>query len=241
MDFLAGPPPTGRTAWLTESLRAAIADGRLADGARLPASRVLAQDLGLSRGVVVEAYQRLTDEGLLSGRTGAGTRVVAPGRPAHRQPAVAPVSGWRLPQLPDPGIDLDLSPGLPDLSAFPRAAWLRAEKAVLSAMTGADLGYGDPRGNPRLRAELAGWLGRHRGVRAGADDIIVVGGVSQALALLCHVLRRRGVGAWGMEDPGSRGARDELWHWGCGRCPYRSMRTGCGSASWPAPMSGPCC
>ena len=61
MDFLGLPPERGRTAWLADGLRAAIGDGRLPPGARLPATRVLAGDLGVSRGVVVEAYQRLTD------------------------------------------------------------------------------------------------------------------------------------------------------------------------------------
>jgi GntR family transcriptional regulator/MocR family aminotransferase len=120
----------------------------------------------------------------------------------------------RLP-LPTPdGIDLDLSPGVPDLSAFPRTAWLRAERAVLGAARGADLGYGDPGGNPRLRRELAGWLARTRGVQAEADDIIVVGGVAQALALLAQTLRAAGCTAVAVEDPGSRGARDQLQHWG---------------------------
>ena len=207
-------PAKGVTSWLVDGLRAAISDGRLAVGARLPATRVLAGDLGLSRGVVVEAYQRLTDEGLLSGRTGAGTVVTGlAGRPLGVTRPRAE-SGMRLPLPPSPGIDLDLAPGVPDLSAFPRAAWLRAERAVLAAATNADLGYGDPRGGPRLRAELAGWLARTRGVRAGADDLIVVGGVAQALALLSQTLRARGVTQVAVEDPGSRGTRDELAHWG---------------------------
>lgn len=207
-------PAKGVTSWLVDGLRAAISDGRLAVGARLPATRVLAGDLGLSRGVVVEAYQRLTDEGLLSGRTGAGT--VVTGLAARPLGVTRPraESGMRLPLPPSPGIDLDLAPGVPDLSAFPRAAWLRAERAVLAAATNADLGYGDPRGGPRLRAELAGWLARTRGVRAGADDLIVVGGVAQALALLSQTLRARGVTQVAVEDPGSRGTRDELAHWG---------------------------
>ena len=62
-------------------------------------------------------------------------------------------------------VEIDLSPGLPDLSAFPRQAWLRAERTALSAGTAADLGYGDPRGTPALRTALAGWLARSRGVR----------------------------------------------------------------------------
>jgi GntR family transcriptional regulator / MocR family aminotransferase len=209
------------TTWLVEAVRAAVVDGRLPPGARLPATRTLAADLGVSRGVVVEAYQRLGDEGLLGARTGAGTVVTAmapvAGRPADTAGpgrAGGRPAPLRLP-LPAPaGTEIDLSPGVPDLSAFPRAAWLRAERAVLGQATAADLGYGDPRGNVRLREELGRWLARTRGVRAGTGDIIVVGGVAQALALLAQVLRARGVERIAVEDPGSRGARDQVAHWG---------------------------
>jgi GntR family transcriptional regulator/MocR family aminotransferase len=163
--------------------------------------------------VVVEAYQRLVDEGLVQARTGAGTVVTGNVRPAMSATDRTPVP-FRLPLPPRPGIDIDLSPGLPDLSAFPRAAWLRAERTVLSRVSGYDLGYGDPAGTPALRRELAAWLTRTRGVRAGADDILVVGGVAQALALLAQTLRADGVTAVAVEDPGSRGARDQLTHWG---------------------------
>ncbi|WP_246595143.1 PLP-dependent aminotransferase family protein [Actinoplanes auranticolor] len=218
IDFLelhpGAAPAKGVTAWLVDALRAAIADGRLAAGARLPATRALAADLGLSRGVVVEAYQRLTDEGLLSGRTGAGTVVTGLAAQPREPSRPREASAMRLPLPPSAGVDLDLSPGVPDLSAFPRAAWLRAERAVLATATNADLGYGDPRGNPRLRTELAGWLARTRGVQTGADDLIVVNGVAQALALLAQTARSQGVTEVAVEDPGSRGTRDELAHWG---------------------------
>jgi GntR family transcriptional regulator / MocR family aminotransferase len=241
-DFLqlraALAPRRGLATWLAGELRAAIADGRLPPGTPLPATRALAADLGISRGVVVEAYQRLRDEALISGRSGAGTRVAplavpvpAPGRPAGagtalagRAPAPAAPFGW---PPPDRRLDfgpfplrwrsrsgIDMSPGVPDLSAFPRAAWLRAERAVLARASAADLGYGDPRGNDRLRAELAGWLARTRGLRAGPDDIIVVNGVAQALALLARVLAGRGIDRIAVEDPGSGGAREELAYWG---------------------------
>lgn len=214
IDFLGAPPGRGRTTWLVESLRDAIADGRLAGGVRLPASRELAAELRMSRGVVVEVYQRLADEGLLTARPGAGTRVVTrqPAAGPRPEPAASPRAAHR-PLLPRPGgegVELDLSPGVPDLSAFPRAAWLRAERLVLAGVTATDLGYGDLRGNPRLRTELAGWLGRHRGARVRPEDVLVVSGVAQALALLCHVL---GEDAWAVEEPGSRGSQDELRHW----------------------------
>ncbi|MFJ8666270.1 PLP-dependent aminotransferase family protein [Streptomyces sp. NPDC093600] len=223
-DFLqlrsASAPAKGLTGWLVEAVRTAIADGRLKDGMRLPATRLLAGDLGISRGVVIEAYRRLAEEGLITARVGAGTVVSAlpapAPRPAPTERRLRPATG--VPRLPLPPadalVDTDLSPGVPDLSAFPRAAWLRAEREVLGRATAADLAYGDPRGSRELRQELAGWLGRTRGVRADVDDIIIVNGVAQALALLAQTLRLSGISEIAVEDPGSRGAREGLAHWG---------------------------
>jgi GntR family transcriptional regulator/MocR family aminotransferase len=125
----------------------------------------------------------------------------------------------RLPERWRARAEIDLSPGVPDLAGFPRAAWLRAERAVLHRASVADLGYGDPRGSPWLRTELASWLARTRGLRAEPDDIIIVTGVAQVFALLAQALARalgRGsaAGEIGVEDPGSRGSRDELAYWG---------------------------
>ena len=200
-DFLlldpATAPARGLTGWLVDALRSAIDDGRLAPGSRLPATRTLANDLAVSRGVVVEAYRRLTDEGLVSGCGGGGTTVLArPGRAPRPRPRRAP-EPLGLPRLPAPrlpvGEGVDLSPGVPDLSAFPRNAWLRAERAVLAETPPDDLGYGDPRGHPRLRAALAPWLARTRGLRVSPDDILVVSGVAQAFALIAQQLRRDGM------------------------------------------------
>jgi GntR family transcriptional regulator / MocR family aminotransferase len=245
-DFLqlsaASAPSRGLTRWLADAVRAGIIDGRLQPGAPLPATRVLADDLGVSRGVIVEAYQRLADEGLVSARPGAGTRVLglppaSPGRPvpdraAAPDRAAGPGAGGsreradprvgedlrradqlRLPQRWRTGAEIDLSPGVPDLSGFPRAAWLRAERSVLQRASVADLGYGDPRGSEWLRKELASWLARTRGLRAEPDDIIIVTGVAQALALLAQGLAQTEDGI-AVEDPGSRGSRDELAYWG---------------------------
>jgi GntR family transcriptional regulator/MocR family aminotransferase len=244
-------PSRGLTGWLADAIRAAIMDGRLGAGAPLPATRLLAGDLGVSRGVIVEVYQRLADEGLVSARPGTGTRVLGVPRLARGASGAAGVSGidgasagGLVPAgelVPAGGLvsagglgpagglvsagglgpaggreraDIDLSPGVPDLSGFPRAAWLRAERLVLERASVAELGYGDPRGSGALRAELAGWLARTRGLRAGPDDIIVVTGVAQALALLARVLHEGGHREIAVEDPGSRGARDDLAYWG---------------------------
>jgi GntR family transcriptional regulator/MocR family aminotransferase len=222
----AAAPGRGLTSWLAEALRAGIRDGRLRPGTALPATRVLADDLGVSRGVVVEAYQRLREEGLVSGQSGAGTRILATatsatatsGGPATATPGTAPGldtdDPLALPRRWGADAEIDLSPGVPDLSAFPRAAWLRAERAVLNEASPADLGYGDPRGNEPLRAALAGWLARTRGLRAGPEAIVITAGVAQALALLAQTLRGRGHTRIAVENPGSRGTRDELAHWG---------------------------
>ena len=127
-DFLQlsprAAPVRGLTGWLADAIRAAIIDGRLQAGAPLPATRLLAGDLGVSRGVIVEAYQRLADEGLVSARPGAGTRVLGISRrpaPAERPDLALLPQRWRA------RAEIDLSPGVPDLSGFPRVAWLRAE------------------------------------------------------------------------------------------------------------------
>ena len=226
-DFLqlspASAPVRGLTSWLAGAIRAAIIHGRLPAGTSLPATRLLAGDLGVSRGVVVEAYQRLADEGLVSGRPGAGTRVSGlPGRPVRQEkdsPRPGRAAATVLPQPWRARAALDLSPGVPDLAGFPRAAWLRAERSVLERASVAELGYGDPHGSESLRRELAGWLARTRGLRAVADDIIIVSGVAQALALLAQWLTAHGTTRIAIEDPGSLGSRDQLAYWGLATVP----------------------
>ncbi|MFJ9785417.1 PLP-dependent aminotransferase family protein [Amycolatopsis sp. NPDC101161] len=215
-------PPGGLADWLAGQLRAAIADGRLPVGGRLPASRVLAAELRVSRGVVTEAYQRLIDDGHAAGRGRAGTVVVAapvlPPDPAPARPPAKVIT-------PMPGAEvfdavratparIDLTPGVPDLTAFPRAAWLRAERAVLDELEPAHFGYGDPRGAPAMRRAVSHWLARSRGIRADPGEIIVVAGVAQALTLVGEVLRQHGVSEVAVEDPSSLGARQHLHHCG---------------------------
>ncbi|MER7893111.1 PLP-dependent aminotransferase family protein [Micromonospora sp. NPDC094482] len=229
-DFLhldvADAPPGGRADWLAARLRAAIADGRIPVGQRLPSSRVLADDLGVSRGVVTEAYQRLVEEGRVAGRGRAGTVVVAapPTPPAPPPgPAAAPAPATLFPSAPSSDIfdavrtapaRIDLTPGVPDLAAFPRADWLRAERNVLRHLAAADFGYGDPRGAPTLRRAVAGWLARNRGIAVDPADVLVTAGVSQALGLLAQVLRPHGIDRVAVEEPGSLGVRQHLNNWG---------------------------
>ena len=198
MDFFLDlTARTGRA--LTAALRDAVADGRLAPGTRLPATRDLAADLGLSRGVVVGAYEQLVAEGRLVARRGAGT-VVAETTPAVRPPHGGPAEGA--------GAVAALRPGVPDLAAFPRNDWRRAYGAALDGARHADLDYGDPGGTPRLRAALADYLGRVRAARCTAEDIVVTTGAAQAMSLLATVLRERRT--VGVEDPGPAPVREQL-------------------------------
>jgi GntR family transcriptional regulator/MocR family aminotransferase len=218
-------PPGGKADWLVRHLRRAMADGRLTVGSRLPPTRVLAAELHVSRGVVAEAYRRLTEDGHVEGRRRGGTVVVAV------SPAVPPVAPAEAPGVPgalflgEPGADvfdalraaparIDFTPGRPDLTAFPRSAWLRAERAVLTDLSAEHLGYGDPRGAPELRRAVAGWLAQGRGIRVEPDEVLVVAGTAQALTLLHPVLRADGIDAVAVEDPGSLGARQHLEHGG---------------------------
>ncbi|MGW8398277.1 MocR-like pyridoxine biosynthesis transcription factor PdxR [Streptomyces lydicus] len=228
-DFLqldmGDAPVGGRADWLAGQLRRAIADGRLPVGSKLPATRVLATELRVSRGVVTEAYRRLGEDGQLAGRGRGGTVVVAAPVTAGGEKTPRPGRAPGVPFGAVPGADvfdalraaparIDLSPGVPDLAAFPRAAWTRAERAVLAELPAAEFGYGDPRGTPALRRAVANWLARYRGIRADPDEVLIVSGTAQALGLIAQVSSRDGIRAVAVEDPGSLGVRQHLAHWG---------------------------
>jgi GntR family transcriptional regulator/MocR family aminotransferase len=190
---LALDPHGSRRAALEAALRTAIRERRLTTGTRLPSTRTLAVDLGLARGTVVEAYAQLTAEGYLSTRRGAGTWVadVAVAAPTTSVPAEA---------APRP-VRFNFNPGLPDLTAFPRAAWTRALRRGLRDAPASSLGYGDPRGRPDLREALAKYLARARGAVADPELVVVCAGFGHGLSLLLRMLHARGVGCVAMEDP----------------------------------------
>lgn len=175
-------------AQLEDGLRDAVRSGRLGAGTRLPASRALAGDLGVSRRMVVDAYSQLLAEGYLIARAGAGTFVAGA---AAATPAVAVEPPPRSPAF-------DFFPGYPDLASFPRRAWLRALRETLREAPDQAFGYPDPRGAPELRRALAGHLRRVRGVVADPDAIVVCAGVAQGFALLARALAGSRIA---VEDP----------------------------------------
>jgi GntR family transcriptional regulator/MocR family aminotransferase len=207
---------------LYAQIRDGILRGGLRRGSRLPSSRTLAGDLGISRTTVLNAFDQLTAEGYLEGRVGAGTRVLTTlpetilGPDRGAVPPRRSVIGSRLrdslrrrwleplpiqAQVPRP-----LHPGNPDLTAFPRHVWARLAAKHWRSASPALLGYSGSMGYQPLRAAIADYVYRIRGVQCQAEQVLVVGGSQHALYLCGQVLLAPGDVAW-MEDPGYPGAR----------------------------------
>lgn len=198
LDLAATRPRRG----LEDALRAAVVQGRLAPGTRLPATRTVATDLGIARNTVAEVYGQLAAEGWLTSRVGAGTWVAEHGggptdRPARAAPAAAPARG-------------DLRAGIPDAGAFPGRAWSAAvRRALLDAPAGA-LGYPDPRGVAAAREAIAGYLARTRGVRAVPEHVLLARGFGGLLAVVCRALADAGATAVAVEQYGHGRHRDVI-------------------------------
>jgi GntR family transcriptional regulator/MocR family aminotransferase len=191
LDRASGQPLRSQ---LEAGLRESIRTGRLAAGERLPSSRELARELGVSRGLVQECYAQLLSEGYLISRTGSATRV-APGaqsaaaRPAHARP-------------PDRPLIADFRSGVPDLASFPRGDWAWATREACASVAAADLDYGDPRGSGPLREVLAGYLRRVRAADADGGRLIVCTGFAQGVILVLQALAGAGLRRAAFEDPG---------------------------------------
>jgi len=199
-----------------DQLRAAIRDGRLVAGERLPSSRVLAADLDVSRGVVSDAYGQLAAEGWLVVAPRSGPRVHAAPRPGSSAPEL---------EAPAEAVRYDLRPGRPDLASFPRADWLRSLAAAVRDAGDAELDYPPTAGSARLREVLAAYRGRVRGTLATAADVVVCAGAAQAFITIADALAaamswRHGAGSpeprarravrIAVEDPGHADIRDLL-------------------------------
>lgn len=185
-------PDMGRRVALERALRQAIVDGRVQDGELLPSTRALAADLKVSRATVVEAYEQLLVEGFVVAEQGRGTRVSytgfdVPPADADRSYAAAFVHDFR--------------PGQPDVSAFPRRAWLRSLRRVLDGAPDAAFGYPDPRGTAELRRALSAYLGRARSVVAEPGAINVVAGFGTGISFVAELLAGRGERRIAVEDP----------------------------------------
>ncbi|AOK06414.1 PLP-dependent aminotransferase family protein [Burkholderia latens] len=191
---------TSLSAQIYGSIRDAIESGQLAAGARLPSWSDLATQLGVSRGTVRAAYERLIDEQFAIGLGAAGTRVTA--RP------LAAATGWspEAPPLPDLFYDFSAAPlafqmGVPSQDAFPFKLWSRIQARAARRAAAAPVCYPDPRGDPELRQEIAAYLGVSRGLRCSPSQVFVAAGFSGSLNLAIRGLRLEGRQAW-MEDPG---------------------------------------
>ena len=179
---------------IEHQLRQAIRGGTLRPGAPIPSTRDLAIQLGVSRPIVVDAYAQLAAEGYLTLRQGARPRV-SPSAPI-------PVGRASIGARAAPRIRFDFLPAVPDLSAFPRAAWLAATRDALANIPDAELGYRDPHGCEMLRRALAEYLGRVRGVVCDAEQIVITSGFAQARSLVCRALVTTGAKRIAVEDPG---------------------------------------
>ena len=184
------------------SIRQRIRSGALPAGVALPPTRALATDLGVARGVVVEAYAQLVAEGYLTSRGGGYTQVAS--GPAATAPRPGRVASPRPPRAPRPGPprpEVDFGYGRCNLAGFPRAAWLRSVRRVLTEAADERLGYLDGRGAVELRSALADYLNRVRGSNADPETIVITNGYAQAVSLLMGVLAARGARTVAVEDP----------------------------------------
>ncbi|HEX6339382.1 MAG TPA: PLP-dependent aminotransferase family protein [Jiangellaceae bacterium] len=192
---------------LEDGLRDAIRSGRLEAGERLPSSRELAREIGVSRGLVQECYNQLHAEGYLATRAGSATRVATTGASSVRTGATpqsratnnvtdhaGPPKAARL--------RVDFASGVPDLASFPRSDWAWAQREVCRSAPNAAFDYGDPRGSALFRDVLAGYLRRVRAAAAEPEHLVICTGFAQGLNLILGALLRAGIGTVAFEDPG---------------------------------------
>jgi GntR family transcriptional regulator / MocR family aminotransferase len=204
IDRAARTPVTGQIA---AAIGAAIHDGRLSPGARLPSWHDLAVQLGVARGTVRAAYDSLRDQQLIVTAGAAGTRVArqavragtAPERPATPPPRLAAPVPFQV--------------GVPGQDVFPFKTWSRIMGRAARAAAAQPLGYPDPRGEPVLRAAIAAYLGIARGIACHPSQVFVANGHAAALGLALSALRLDGCRAW-VEDPGYASARAVLAQYG---------------------------
>ena len=234
------PEPTDQTRQqaVFDRLRGGILTGALAPGARLPASRRLAEELGVARQTVVLAYERLAAEGYVRARVGAGTFVAvdlpdAAPPPTHLPAgAASPLSvrGAALAAVPSTAAgrmagEALLAPGVPAPELFPTVAWARATARAMRRLAPSLLGYPDPQGLAALRTAIAQHLAASRGLIADPGHIVVTAGTQQALRVAAELLLDAGDTAW-VEEPGYIAGRGALLAAGAVPVPVPSDQEG---------------
>lgn len=214
--------------------------GAIAPGARLPASRTLSRDLGLSRTTVIDAFDRLIAEGLVEARVGSGAFVSAvlnaerPRQPpveaaasVGRKPSLAETMNWAVDRFGDrsrlPHAPRAFVTALPAFDVFPMAQWARLAAKHWRGGRDSVMGYGAPYGYAPLREAVAAHLRANRGIACKMEQIFIVGGAQQAFHLIGTVLLNPGDKAW-FENPGAIGARNSL--------------LACGAELVPVPVDG---
>lgn len=204
----------GGAADVRRQAREAILSGALRPGTRLPPTRVLAAELGVARATIVLAYEQLLAEGYLAARAGSGTYVASDLSSVVDAPASPPARSGPAPEPPPRAAtyadafggapfadERPFNTGRTLLDAAAQAAWTRAGRRALRAFGPEHLGYGDPCGDPELRALIAAYLAAARGVRCGPEQVIVTSGAQHALDLVIRILLGPGTPVW-VEDPG---------------------------------------
>jgi GntR family transcriptional regulator/MocR family aminotransferase len=207
---------------LIACLRALILNGRLRRGGRMPSSRRLAAEQGISRTTVVEAYERLEAEGYIFARPRAGFFVAQAlpedfsaraRRPASMPPpasaastdsrscarSLAQADEWLLP----------LAPGIPAIDRFPWRVWTKLSNDILRTRTIRAIAPADPRGEPVLRDAVADYLGTFRGVPCSPEQVIIANGCQPIIEMLVHALAKPGDAVW-FEEPGDPASRAVL-------------------------------
>ena len=239
--------------WFYEELRAAILAGRLRPGGRLPATRELAAEYGLSRPTLVAAFEQLRSEGYVEGKIGSGTYVsqtlpeellqAPPTNPiAKPRRSKLPLSSYARRLRPLPGAESRTArafrAGQPALDRFPMGLWAQVAARRLRRVSANLLAGGEALGYRPLRQAVADYLNTSRGVRCSADQVLIISGVQEALDRTAHLLLDPGDPVW-MEVPGYPGAVSTFRAVGARICPVPVDAEGldleAGRRRWPNP------
>ncbi|WP_375173054.1 PLP-dependent aminotransferase family protein [Pseudooceanicola sp.] len=207
---------------LATKLRDLILSGQLPAGTRLPATRILAKDHGVSRTTVVTVYEQLASEGMITSKVGAGTYVsdevkLPASPPEPRAPATPPqiadlsrdAADQFFPRLEHPRKPRPFVTGMPAFDAFPMGLWAHMSAKYWRGARAEIMSYPDATGLPALREAIARHLGANRGLLCQPEEVFIFAGAQDAFLQIARILLEPGAPVW-MENPGAIGARNAL-------------------------------